>query len=161
MHKSKKYKYSISHPLSANSSSGVSQRSVLSPVLFPIFINDLDKHLCSSIIKFADDTKLFRRVRISGERDLLQRDLQYLQDWSDTWQMPFNVVKCQIMHLGKQNKELDYFMGSHKLEVANEERDLGVHFVNNLKPSKQCHLVYSKASSNSWHDWLNDFLQRR
>jgi len=77
----------------------------------------------------------------SGERDLLQRDLQYLLDSSDTWQMPFNVVKGQVMHLGKDNKEFDYIMGSQKLEVVNKERDLGVHFVNNLKPSKQCQLA--------------------
>jgi len=50
------------------------------------------------------------------------------------------------MHLGKDNKEFDYFMGSHKSEVVDEERDLSVHFVNNLKPSKQCQLAYSKAS---------------
>jgi len=53
----------------------------------------------------------------SGERDLLQRDLQYLLDWSDTWQMPFNVAKCQVMHLGKDNKEFDYFMGSHTAHI--------------------------------------------
>ena len=71
---------------------------------------------------------------------------QYLLDWSDTWQMPFNVAECQVMHLGKENNEFDYFMGSHKLEVVDEERDLGEHFVKNLKPSKQCQLAYSKAS---------------
>ena len=69
-------------------------------------------------------TVLFSRVDISSERDLLQRDLQYLLDCSETWQMPFKVSKCQVMHLGKDNKEFDYFVSSHKLEVVNEERDL-------------------------------------
>jgi len=85
----------------------------LGPVLFLIFIKDLDKHLCSSILKFADDIKLLSRVDNNcGERDLLQRDLQYLLGWSDTWQMPFNVSKCQVMHLGNDNKDFDHFMGS-------------------------------------------------
>ena len=65
--------------------------------------------------------------------------------WSDTWQMPFNVAKCQVMHLGKDNQEFDYFMGSNKLEVVKEQRDLGVHFTDNLKSSRQCQLAYSKA----------------
>jgi len=56
--------------------SGVLQESVFGPVLFLIFINDLD----SSILMFADDTKLFSRVYDSGEKDLLQRDLQHLLD---------------------------------------------------------------------------------
>jgi len=121
------------------------QGSVLGPVLLLIFINDLDKNLCSSVLKFADDTKLFSRVDTSEEKDLLHRDLDYLLDWSDTWQMPFNVSKCQVMHLGKDNQEFEYFMGSHKLEVVKEGRDLGVQFVDNLKPFRQCQSAYSKA----------------
>jgi len=50
------------------------------------------------------------------------------------------------MHLGKDNQEFDYFMGSNKLEVVKEQRDLGVHFTDNLKSSRQCQLAYSKAS---------------
>ena len=65
---------------------------------------------------------------ISGEKDLLQRDLDYLLDWSNTWQMPFNVLKCQVMHLGKDNQEFEYFMGSHKLKIVKERRDFGVQF---------------------------------
>jgi len=60
--------------------------------------------------------------------------------------MPFNVSKCQVMHLGKDNKEFEYFMGSHKLEIVEKGRDFGVQFANNLKPSRQCQLAYSKAS---------------
>jgi len=101
-----------------------------------MFINDLDKHLCSSVLKFADDTKLFNRVDTSAERDLLQRDMQYMLDWSDTRQMPFNVAKYQVMHLGKDNQEFDYFMGGNKVEVVKEQRDLGVHFTDSLKSSR-------------------------
>jgi len=51
-----------------------------------MFIKDLDEHLCSSVVKFANDTKisLFSRVDTSEEKDLIQRDFDYLLDWSDT-----------------------------------------------------------------------------
>ena len=68
-----------------------------------MFIKDLDKHLCSPVLKFANDTKisLFSRVDTSEEKDLLQRGFDYLLDWSDTQEMLCNVSKCQVMHLGK------------------------------------------------------------
>jgi len=68
----------------------VPQGSVLGPILFLIFINDLDSTLTSSILKFADDTKLFGRVNTDRDREVLQRDLYHLLEWSKKWQMPFN-----------------------------------------------------------------------
>lgn len=126
--------------------SGVPQGSVLGPVLFLIFINDLETDIVNSIFKFADDTKLLGKVDNSKDRDYLQQDLQQMMDWSDTWQMPFNTSKCKVMHLGRSNKRYTYFMGSQKLEVVDEEKDLGVHFTADLKPSRQCQQAYSKAS---------------
>ena len=59
--------------------------------------------------------------------------------------MPFNVSKCQVMHLGKDNTGFDHFIGNHKFEEVKEERDMGVQLTNNLKPPRQCQLAYSKA----------------
>ena len=66
--------------------SGVPQGSVLGPLLFLIFINDLDEDINSNILKFADDTKIFKEVR-------LQADLDKLVLWAQKWQMVFNVDK--------------------------------------------------------------------
>jgi len=104
--------------------SGVPQGSVLGPVLFFIFINDLDSHLVTSLLKFADDSKLFEKVNNDSNRDL-----HSLVEWSDKWQMAFNTEKCKMMHLGKQNKKFDYYMNNQKIgcgTVVNEEKDLGV-----------------------------------
>jgi len=66
--------------------SGVPQGSVLGPVLFLIFINDLDSHLVTSLLKFADDSKLFGKVNNDSDRDVIQQDLHSLVEWSDKWQ---------------------------------------------------------------------------
>jgi len=69
-------------------------------------------------------------------------------DWSDTWQMPLDVSNFQVpsQASGQDNQEFDYFVGSNKLEVVKEQRDLGEQFTDNLKSSRQCQLANSKAS---------------
>lgn len=91
--------------------------SVLGPVLFLIFIDDLDEDLASSVLKFADDTKVFGVVNSVDDRNKLQSDLKRLVDWSDKWQMKFNVGKCKVMHFGKGNLEWNYVMNKQRLKV--------------------------------------------
>jgi len=92
--------------------SSIPQGSVLGPVLFLLFINDLDTSIVSSILKFADDTKLFGIVNDTLDRDIIQQDLHQLVQWSEKWQMPFNASKCVVLHLGSCNKEFNYCMGN-------------------------------------------------
>ena len=70
--------------------SGVPQGSVLGPVLFLIFINDLEEGLHSDVLKFADDTKLYRAVCSQDDHVKLQSDLDNICKWDDRWQMSFN-----------------------------------------------------------------------
>jgi len=76
---------------------------VLGPVLFLIFISDIDSNLLSSILKFADDIKLFGKANKEEDSRILQADLNHLMDWSGKWQIPFNVSQCKVMHLGHRN----------------------------------------------------------
>ena len=127
-------------------SSGVPQGSVLGPLLFLIFINDIDDGINSEILKFADDTKLYRKVNNTDDSVLLQSDLDKLVDWSQRWQMSFNVSKCKVLHLGQSNHNLHYSMNGVTLVSVEDEKDLGVNISNSLKPSKQCAMAAAEAN---------------
>ncbi|KAF2367570.1 Reverse transcriptase domain [Trinorchestia longiramus] len=84
--------------------SGVPQGSVLGPLLFIIYIKDLDVGIISKINKFADDTKLCHRAFTERDRATIQSDLNRLLQWTETRQMSFNIEKCSVMHVGANNR---------------------------------------------------------
>jgi len=126
--------------------SGVPQGSVLGPILFLIFINDLDSGLQNWILKFADDAKVFGRISSLPSAMALQMDLARLLQWASEWQMTFNVDKCKVMHIGKSNEHFSYYMDGVKLEKVSLVKDLGLLVSDDLKVSKQCTSAYSKGS---------------
>jgi len=80
--------------------SGVPQGSVLGPLLFLLYVNELPSWIKCDMKMFADDTKLWCRIKTDAESVVLQADLDSLQSWSDTWQLKFNADKCKVMHIG-------------------------------------------------------------
>jgi len=120
--------------------SGVPQGSVLGPLLFLIFINDLDSVLeeVECLKKFADDTKLGNTVETPEDQARLQRALDALYQWSITWGMEFNVAKCKVMHAGTRNPGFEYKMAGQTLSETEAEKDIGVKVQRNLKPAAQC-----------------------
>jgi ribonuclease P/MRP protein subunit RPP40 len=121
--------------------SGVPQGSILGPLLFSIFINDIDNNLKNTILKFADDTKLWGKVDSDEERNLMQKDIDTLEFWSKMNKMPFNVPKCKVLHLGKNNAQRNYTLMGISLSNTDEEKDLGVVFDNKFTPSINCKKV--------------------
>ena len=103
--------------------SDVPQGSVLGPILFIIYVNEIPEIVKSHIWIFVDDTKLFQT---SDQAETLQEDLNNLMKWAELWELTFNVIKYKVIHYGQNNPESDYVMNNKKLESVDEECDLGV-----------------------------------
>ena len=77
--------------------SGVPQGTVLGPLLFLIYINDIESQITSSIRLFADDSALYIPIYSESDSLSLQEDIFKFRKWASTWQMAFNVNKCRLL----------------------------------------------------------------
>ena len=80
-------------------SSGVPQGTVLAPLLFLCFINDLPKNVQSTVRLYADDVILYTSINTTEDCDKLQRDLNILARWAGDWKMSFNLQKCEFLRI--------------------------------------------------------------
>jgi len=131
--------------------SGIPQGSVLGPLLFIIFVNEMPELVHSSILMFADDTKVFTEIRNEEDATKLQEDLTALQEWSQIWQLRFNPDKCHVLHLGSNNQKYKYNMNKSTdeqttLQETLLEKDLGVLIDPTLTFSSHCEAQVGKAN---------------
>ena len=89
-------------------SSGVPQGSVLGPILFVAYINDLSEQVKSKVRLFADDTAMYLAISSTTEGQVLQTDLACLEQWEKMSDMQFNPSKCQVLHITRKVKPLKY-----------------------------------------------------
>ena len=132
--------------------SGVPQGSILGPLLFNIFINDMSKvpkH--SNIVLYADDTKCYKGIATIDDCLDLQSDLDLLYEWSVKWKLNFNATKCKILSVNRSKNPVSFYynLNGHVLERVNDIKDLGVTVTQDLNWSTHIENILCKANKVS------------
>lgn len=127
---------------SRGNSSGVPQGSVLGPLLFVLFVNDLPCKLASHCKLFADDLKL---IVNPTKKPVIERDLKLLENWQNDWNLYFNLEKCKVLHIGKSNLKHTYSFLDGVLAATSSEKDLGISFDEGLNFSSHIKSIIARA----------------
>ena len=132
--------------------SGVPQGSVLGPLLFLLFINDMPSVVSENckIRLFADDSLVYQHIQCQSDADQLQLDLDNLANWADTWQMKFNVSKCEHMSIVRQpDKHVahTYKFNDTMLKDVDSIKYLGVNIDNRLSFDNHIQEISKKATN--------------
>lgn len=134
--------------------SGIPQGSILGPLLFIIFINDLPEFCENStdIYLFADDAKISKLIRSQSDQQLLQQSVDKIQQWSDKWKLKLNINKCKVVCYGRdRSTQGNYHMTIENKDIILEQvdhfKDLGVIFDNHLSFQHHSNEKINKAYS--------------
>ena len=128
--------------------SGVPQGSVLGPLLFLIYIQDMLIPLQCRVRLFADDSVIYRRIESESDRELLQRDLEMIQKWVTENKLVLNVNKCKVVSFTRKTTNTCpavYSIMDQDLEVVNEYKYLGVILDKELRWNKHVQKITSEA----------------
>ena len=129
-------------------SSGVPQGSVLGPILFLAYINDLPEQVRSRVRLFADDTAMYLALDKQADSETLQKDLEILENWEKLWDMSFYPSKCQVIHVTRRKTPLQtkYHLHGCVLESVPSAKYLGVTISEDLKWSEHTNNITKKAN---------------
>ena len=129
--------------------SGVPQGTVLGPLLFLLYINDLPECISSSCSLFADDCLLYRIVESDEDCRILQHDLSNVEKWADRWLMTFNTTKCEVLQITLNNNPIQasYYLYNHGLPCVAEAKYLGITLDSKLTFNKHIDVTCKKANS--------------
>ena len=131
--------------------SGVPQGTVLGPILFLIFINDLAEYIQHSTLRlFADDSIIYKQIKNKEDAIKLQQDLDAAGKWEQDWLMHFHPDKCTVVSVTQKRKTIShtYQLHGHTLEKADSAKYLGITIQNNLKWDKHINTITAKANQS-------------
>jgi hypothetical protein len=128
-------------------SSGVPQGSVLGPLFFIMFINDISVNIESNILMYADDLKVYRKISNTHDCEMLQRDIVRIQEWCNCNNLFLNVQKCHAMSYTNKSTTIlfDYHIDHYLLTRDNMICDLGITFDTRLTFSNHINVIVSGA----------------
>jgi hypothetical protein len=129
-------------------SSGVPQGSILGPILFIIYINDLPDILAPETLCaiFADDTKIYRQVQNEDDIVALQTDIDKVAEWGNTWGLNFNTTKTTHLPICPSNSiDSEYTMDNNEIRQESLMNDLGINIASNLRWSNHINIIIKKA----------------
>ena len=140
--------------------SGVTQGSILGPLLFLVYINDLNAGLSSSVRLFADDCAICRVINNKKDCDDLQADLDRLYNWTQLWQLNLNQFKCKVMRITNKRKKFHYTyrLNTAPLEWVDTFRYLGVR--KNTKLTWTDHVLEVRMKATRVLNLLRTAMQR-
>ena len=130
--------------------SGVPQCSVLGPLLFLCYINDLPACVSSHIRLFADDCLLYRTINAQHDTVILQDDLNILEQWEAKWLMSFNPDKCEVLRVTNKRKHIlhtQYKIHDRILNTVDKTKYLGVTIQSKLNWKPHINNITKKANS--------------
>ncbi|MCG8034813.1 MAG: hypothetical protein JAZ03_21935, partial [Candidatus Thiodiazotropha taylori] len=135
---------------SAPVTSGVPQGSVLGPLLFLLYINDMPGKVASTSRLFADDSLLYRRIRTQQDASILQEDLRKLEKWETDWQMQFNPTKCETIRITRKRNPIKttYNIHGHDLATVTSGKYLGTTIHEKLLWNDHVDAVTKKANNS-------------
>ena len=129
--------------------SGVPQGSVLGPILFLLFINDLPKCVKSKVRLFADDCIVYRQIDNVSDAKLLQEDLKHLAAWEKKWGMDFHPEKCSVLRVNRKRTSINYtyYLKGHALKLDDRTKYLGIELSNDLQWNHHIDKIVKKGNS--------------
>lgn len=127
--------------------SGVPQGTVLGPLLFLIYINDLPRCISNNIRLFADDCVIYATISSHEDQIALQTDLTAVKNWCHKWQMSLNISKCRSVSFHRRTNPLVYNYTLHNsfLQLASSYKYLGIHISSDLSWTLHINHVISTA----------------
>ena len=128
--------------------SGTPEGSILSPLLFALYVNDLPDKIKTNCLLFADDVKLYHKISNQSDSLLLQRDLDSLCQWSADWKLSLNPIKCKAITLTLKKCPIPtvYKINNTELEHVSSIRDLGVWLDSKLTFKDHISFIVTKAN---------------